>query len=83
VESTVSENPVRPVAAIGLTATFPVIIDGGTVETPVLARIAKFAAVRRLTAAGPTAETLPSAVKNEMMNVLEIMVTRGMKSLES
>jgi hypothetical protein len=32
--------------------------DGGTVETPLLARIAKLPAVRRLTGAGPKATTL-------------------------
>jgi hypothetical protein len=39
------------------------ITEGGTVETPLSERIAKLAAVRRLTAAGPNrATTLPSTV---------------------
>jgi hypothetical protein len=38
------------------------ITEGGTVETPLFERIAKLAAVRRLTAAGPRATTLPSTV---------------------
>jgi len=56
--SSVRENPVKPDEEIGLTPMFPVIAEGGTVDTPDAARMAKLPAVRRLTAVGPMASAL-------------------------
>ena len=53
--STVRENPVRPVAEMGLTPTSQLIEEGGTVETPDLDRMAKVPATPRTTGGGPRA----------------------------
>lgn len=52
VASWISENPVMKVAADGLRPTSPVMVEGETVEIPVLARVTKPAADKRLTATG-------------------------------
>ena len=49
------EKPVMKVEPAGLSPTFPVIEDWGTLEMPVLASITKFAAESRLTGAGDVA----------------------------
>jgi len=46
-------KPVIAPCPMGLTPTSPVITEGGTVLTPLLARIAKSPAVPRLTVPGP------------------------------
>ena len=51
--------------------------DLGTVETPLLARIAKLAAVRRLTAAGPRAATLLRAVCAAVSKRKAVIVLEG------
>jgi len=77
--SSVKEKPVNAVDAIGLTPMFPVIEEGGTVDTPVSASIAKLPAVRKLTAVGPRASTLSIMHRRPMAN-LRILVLRS-KSL--
>ena len=52
VPSIVSENPVKPPRAIGLTPILPVIADWGMVEIPDFARITKLPAPPRLTGTG-------------------------------
>jgi hypothetical protein len=48
-----SANPVNPDDAIGVRPTLPNTAPAATIEIPDVARIAKLAAVRRLTVAGP------------------------------
>src|SRR6185436_6097066 len=69
VASDVRENPVMYVAAAGLTPTLPVTMEAGTVEMPLLARIANPPAVARFTEPGlPPSEpccapSLPESVE--------------------
>jgi hypothetical protein len=62
--SMVSENPVMPPRAIGLTPILPVTADWGTVEMPDFARITKAPEAPRPTGAGPVrvVSVVPSAL---------------------
>jgi hypothetical protein len=55
VGSDINDHPVKLPLAAGLTPTFPVTMEYGTVETPVFARITKLPAIPRLTGNGPAA----------------------------
>ena len=66
------EKPVMKVEPAGLSPMFPVIVDWGTVEMPVLASITKPAAESRLTGVGDVA--LADIYENEWITAEKLTI---------
>ena len=67
------EKPVMKVELAGLSPMFPVIVDAGTVEMPLLASTTKPAAESRLTGAGDIA--LADICENEWTTAEELKMS--------
>ena len=73
VESITKEKPVIKVEPAGLSPMFPVIVDAGTVEMPLLASTTKPAAESKLTGVGDVA--LADICENEWITAEQLKIS--------